>query len=444
MILEVKRDISVRKDVMLDRVAIQNLKYHSNDENLQTFKSLASQFPQHAMLYQQNNMQVLEISKNIKDAETKPPVRLVGEGRVGAEIALNLAEYLVTHIDRDDIITDLAEGFAFHVLISGGSEKIEGEKEDCPNKETKLDPELTKAVKQWTNKRDFIFAINFISGSNQIFVHSNNSADSSVCHHLGDVYKNSMQDDTSQCKDKSSPDVQSSSHQMWTCPEISIGLSCCDAPQGLGLIWASHRKPILETFKLLQGLHGEIYSKKGEQVQGSDIQIKVHSTETKETNNNFNGHFWNLLLPGKHPVEIKAKGFLPLTKIINIIPGKISKVVFELEAEDNLPLFVLFTVVGTGFIIVLVVMVFCKMRRLSSIGKPYRKDSDRSRKGFELLGSKAKKELFDDSDEEDLEMDRTLAKFGLKNNSHVYRDVTSSSDEEDGLLNRNTSKLGLV
>ena len=49
---------------------------------------------------------------------------MVGWSSVGAEVALNLAQYLVTRLGRDDMVTRLAEKFHIHIgLPSDNSEE---------------------------------------------------------------------------------------------------------------------------------------------------------------------------------------------------------------------------------------------------------------------------------------------------------------------------------
>merc|ERR1712055_485617 len=92
------------------------------------------------------------------------------------------------------------------------------------------------------------------------------------------------------------------------------------------------------------------------------------------------------------------------------------------------PVFIFFVFIGTGAIFSGVAGLLCFFR------------SSRSHSGFKLL-SQPDKRYFDESDEEDLEMDRTLDKMGINSHTAIeYHDASSSSDEEDFLINRPSAK----
>ena len=104
------------------------------------------------------------------------------------------------------------------------------------------------------------------------------------------MYRSEVTEDRSQCLNKDSIAVKSlldHSVQQTSCPDLSVALSCCDAPASLGDIWVLHKKAILATLSVLQGVHGAIVRKDGEQVAGSDISIKIHTEQDRVTSSSF-------------------------------------------------------------------------------------------------------------------------------------------------------------
>jgi hypothetical protein len=208
--------------------------------------------------------------------------------------------------------------------------------------------------------------------------------------------------------------------------EIFVGVSCCARPEGLGSVWDAHRRATLAALSTgLQGLHGEIRDSGDVVVKGSKLTITVNSTvESFETDS---GHFWRLLPSGKQVVEVKGEGFSPVTKLITIVPGDLAMSVIHLE-RAGMPRLVILSLVVTLALLGALGYVLCR-----NAGRKGRLRN--SHTGFQKIRST---DQFTDSEDDEIEFDKTLEKMGLRKKVGVgeYQDYSSTSEEEDLLLSK--------
>jgi len=208
--------------------------------------------------------------------------------------------------------------------------------------------------------------------------------------------------------------------------EIFVGVSCCGRPEGLGAVWDAHRRATLAALSTgLQGLHGEIRDSGDLVVKGSKLTITVNSTvESFETDS---GHFWRLLPSGKQVVEVKGEGFSPVTKLITIVPGDLALSVIHLE-RAGMPRMVVLSLLVTLTLLGALGYVMCR-----NAGRKGRLRN--SHTGFQKIRST---DQFTDSDDDEIEFDKTLEKMGLRKKVGIgeYQDYSSTSEEEDLLLSK--------
>eukprot|EP00091_Calanus_sinicus_P016288 TRINITY_DN35590_c0_g1_i1.p1 TRINITY_DN35590_c0_g1~~TRINITY_DN35590_c0_g1_i1.p1 ORF type:complete len:150 (-),score=40.60 TRINITY_DN35590_c0_g1_i1:44-469(-) len=91
-----------------------------------------------------------------------------------------------------------------------------------------------------------------------------------------------------------------------------------------------------------------------------------------------------------------------VTRLVKVMPGKLTMVKFEV-ARKGMPWLVVFSIMATGLGLSFLVMSICRRRSKAGFKG--------SKVGFQKLTDKS--EVFTDSDEEDIEFDKTLAKLGL-------------------------------
>jgi len=390
----VRKKEMARRDVVLDSLDHSGLVYHTPPQGLATLQSLAAQFPGQAAVESHPGLQCIVVSTNL--TVTKPAVRVVGWSSVGAEVALNLAQYLVTRLGRDDVVTKLAEKFHIHIgMPTESSEETRPEVGDCPGQSFHREAALSNTIAAWDKKIDFLFGLNLMSGSGDIVV----GKDKKVCHYIAQIYQDVIDSTSvsSQCQNK---EVKRGLKEMPLVAnadrpeEIFVGVSCCARPEGLGAVWDAHRKATLAALSTgLQGLHGEIRDSGDLVVRGSKLTITVNSTvESFETDS---GHFWRLLPSGKQVVEVKGEGFSPVTKLITIVPGDLALSVIHLE-RAGMPRMVVLSLLVTLTLLGALGYVMCR-----NAGRKGRLRN--SHTGFQKIRST---DQFTDSDDDEIEFDK--------------------------------------
>eukprot|EP00092_Neocalanus_flemingeri_P087094 GFUD01109843.1.p1 GENE.GFUD01109843.1~~GFUD01109843.1.p1 ORF type:complete len:110 (-),score=29.71 GFUD01109843.1:187-516(-) len=102
---------------------------------------------------------------------------------------------------------------------------------------------------------------------------------------------------------------------------------------------------------------------------------------------------------------------------------------FEVEHMKGMPTLVFFFILATGLGLSILVVSICRKRARKGFNSP--------KVGFQKLSDKSG--VFTDSDEEDVEFDKTLAKLGLPlsrppGHNTPYHDYTDTDTEEEDLL----------
>eukprot|EP00092_Neocalanus_flemingeri_P054010 GFUD01063584.1.p1 GENE.GFUD01063584.1~~GFUD01063584.1.p1 ORF type:complete len:239 (+),score=91.28 GFUD01063584.1:2-718(+) len=230
--------------------------------------------------------------------------------------------------------------------------------------------------------------------------------------------------DTSQCEPGQAGHVQEEDAGAGgqEAASLLVGLSCCDQPAALGTIWAAHSRAALTAISSLQGVHGELVNSLGEVVMGSMDKLTVNQCEVPMELNS--GHFWLLLPLGQHTMSVGE-----VTKLVTVLPGQLAMVKFEVEQVKGMPTLVFFCILATGLGLSILVVSICRKRARKGFNSP--------KVGFQKLSDKSG--VFTDSEEEDVEFDKTLAKLGLPlsrppGHGTPYHDYTDTDTEEDDLL----------
>jgi len=408
----VEKSRMARKDVIMDSLA-PSLSYHTMEQVKTSLKSLVSQYPSYAKMYDHPDLECIKISDDITTSLEKPVIRVLGWGSVGVEVSLALAQYLVTRVGKDDMVTDITNSYEVHVLFGKTVPAVSTPSTSpCPAMAPMQDKVLDRARDNWSKTiagRGEIFALDFVSGSGEILGRGSKG------------YRNMLVGDTSQCDGGHAGDVKDEDVQVaGQVDRLVVGLSCCDKPVSLGAIWAAHSRAALTAISSLEGMHVELVDDNGETVVGSADLFSVNRTEM-DTNLE-SGHFWLLLPSGEHTISVGKA-----TKLVKVLPGELVRVKFEVP-KKGMPWIVLFSIMATGMGISYLVLTLCRKRKRRGTYKG-------SKVGFQKLTDKS--DVFTDSEEEDVEFDKTLAKLGLppsKAPYHDYHDHSDSESEEDNLL----------
>jgi hypothetical protein len=182
----VETGFMTRRDVILESSAASQLEYHTGDQLAANLRSLEVQYPDLARLYIATNVTAAASSsfyvirigggavspKN--DDEIRPPVRLLGRGILGAEIAANLADWLVTRLGHaDDTATALLSRLDLHIgilLEAGGAARTPSSKLCARGQAANLSQLLEEpaAVAAWAAQQDFLVGLDMFGGSDAI------------------------------------------------------------------------------------------------------------------------------------------------------------------------------------------------------------------------------------------------------------------------------------
>ena len=179
-----------RKNVVLDSIFGDKIEFREPDAVRSYVEELARKYPGQARAYtvgsrQGRPMAALEISGNLRQSHVKPGVRVLGgvRGRemVGTQVALALAEFLLSHAQLDDEIGTIVDTYSIHVVPLVDREGAAGIKAgDCgleatSGRDLELDygagvttqgrPE-TRALLEWFEQRSFIISLN-LGGSDE-------------------------------------------------------------------------------------------------------------------------------------------------------------------------------------------------------------------------------------------------------------------------------------
>lgn len=462
----VKQGGMVRKNIVMDSVHGEEMKYHTGSQIGMLLNQLTSNYPDKARVYPIGEtagkapLLVLEISNDLHSSHLKPAIKIFGgvhgnEG-VGTEVALQLVEFLLTHNDLDDDISRILKGYSLHFLPTLNRDgSVLSSPGDCSNVKGSLNragvdletdfhypptddnvqPE-TERVVTWMDQRQFLFSVDLRGSDENIIIPQVEGASSnSLCHTLAKQYWSRLRGGHFACSrpelyGQIQPSFNPSSmiNYNWNhrdnVLELGIGLACCPSPseKDLATVWDRHRRSLIGLLSSLQGLHirvDHLYS-------SSDAFATIKELDLKLPVNEY-GNLWHLLSNGSYTVTVEVDSHIPITKIVTVVSGEFTEVIYRLPYEPTMPRFVVVLILASVTMCVLLCSLACHCRQQN--GK-HRRTYD----GFQLL-SREERNLFEDEDEEeeDLEIfDKGVEQYGLKMPpTKVYHDVTSSSSEAE-------------
>ena len=398
---KVEADTMSRKDVMLDPIALA-LDYNGYDAIKASLVSLVNQYPNYAEMYNHDKMVCIKISDDIM-GDMRPVVSVVGWSNIGEEVSLNLAQYLVTRIGKDDTVSEITSKFEVHILLSkslpANINNSTATHNKCPSSAHSHNSGLEADIRSWSATRRDLFRLNLVSGDARV----TGSGQGAM---LATEYSGQLVGDSGQCADNDTHPDNSGSRG----PEdsMTVGLSCCLSPPNLGTVWVAHSRPLLSALNSLHGVHAMLVDNTGNTLHNTKPKVTLNNTQW--TPDLSSGHFWRLLAVGQHEVKVGE-----VTKLVNIVPGRMEIVKFEMPTglSSSMILF-LFAAIGAF----LLVLFFYRQKRfvvlLTQI--PYqtnlffrrgsRRNSKKyggSRDGFQKLNDK---DDYTDSDEENIEFDK--------------------------------------
>jgi len=415
----VEKSRMTRQDVVLDSLA-PSLSYHTLVQIRTSLKSLVDQFPNSAKMYDHTDLECIKITESLSSTQ-KPIIRVLGWSMAGVEVSLALAQYLVTRVGKDDLVSFITDKYEVHVLFGKNITSSPTITTTCPVHPVVFDQALSKSLEIWVGReRGEIFGIDFVSGNGKV------EGKGEEGERVGHLYKDMLVGDTSQCEPGQADYVQASDQGSGCEDHLVVGLSCCDKPSSLGSIWAAHSRAALTAISSLQGVHGELVNSEGKVVVGLNDKLMVNQSDVVMEMES--GHFWLFLPVGQHTISVGK-----VTKLVTVLPSKLTMVKFEVEDLTGMSTLVVLCIMAVGLGLAFLVFSICRKRN--------RKGFKGSKVGFEKLADKS--EVFTDSEEEDVEFDKTLAKLGLPpskplQGSTTYHDYSdgSESEEEDLLLTR--------
>ena len=313
----VEEGLMTRKDVVLDPVAL-DLAYNSFDSIKKSLSSLVEQFPNYAVTYDHGDMECIKISDDIK-SDPRPGVSVIGWSNIGEEVSLNLAEYLVTRIGKDDTVSEITSKFDIHILFSKSlpATSANVSTSTCSSVQFSADSKLKASLDSWSSKNRDLFRVDLVSGSGLV-------TGSGQGELLSKVYSGQLVGDSSQCAASGSSGQPMTSMPGPLRDSLIVGLSCCPAPSNLGTVWVEHSRPLLSAINSLHGVHVMLVDSENDILKNVNIPVSVNKTEW--TTDISSGHFWRLFGEGRHELSVGD-----LTKVVTIVPGRMEVIKFQLS-----------------------------------------------------------------------------------------------------------------
>lgn len=412
-----------RRDVILESKTSSNFVYHNLKQRLATMQSLASQYSQITIFEQTKSHNILKIGNN-PSSEDRPPVLLYGHGALGAEVALNMAIYFVTHHNRDDTVSTILESVDMRIGFDNQDYELVNTTEPCAGDDQQDMPMVTD-LNMHDDGAKCLLNIGLFSGGSGVLTCPTHTR---VVDSIAETFLRGIHG-VSHCVDLN--------RAVYTEPKLShaaimVGLSCCKVPQNLGEVFDATKKAVIDTLVGVNGVHLHIFDEAGVTVT-NNVTITIGPPDNSTANqNNTNiltttrGQTWHLHEVGSYAVQVTADGFKPVYKLITINQGEISHVRVRLERDAGVPFFVVLAFLTTGFMVVVLTLMACRMD-----GK--RASHDKNSYKFQKLATKKDGIFSDEDSEDDGELEKAMDKIGVKTD---YRDEedSSSSDLEDVLL----------
>ncbi|XP_066189523.1 carboxypeptidase D [Sylvia atricapilla] len=372
--------------------------HHFSDMEI-FLRRYANEYPNITRLYsvgksvELRELYVMEISDNPGVHEPgEPEFKYIGNMHgnevVGRELLLNLIEYLCKNFGTDPEVTDLVQSTRIHIMPSmnpdGYERSQEGDKGGTVGRNNSNNYDLnrnfpdqfvhvtdppqpeTRAVMAWLQSYPFVLSANLHGGSlvvnypfdddeQGIAIYSK-SPDDAVFQKLALAYskENAKMYQGSPCKDMYPTEyfphgITNGAHwynvpggmQDWNylhtnCFEVTIELGCVKYPKAeeLPKYWAQNRRSLLQFMKQVhQGVWGFVLDAVDNRgilnatISVADINHPV--TTYKD------GDFWRLLVPGMYRITASARGYDPLTKLVEVDSKGGVQVNFTLSRTDS-------------------------------------------------------------------------------------------------------------
>lgn len=120
------------------------------------------------------------------------------------------------------------------------------------------------------------------------------------------------------------------------CFEITVEVGCCKFPpeDTLQGFWNDNKQSLLEYLKLVHtGLNGFVKDKvSGNGIEGAEINVLDRNHNVRSAKD---GDYWRLLVPGEYKVKVSKRGYIPVTKTIQINDGQATKEDFILKPNGQ-------------------------------------------------------------------------------------------------------------
>uniref|UniRef100_U3JUJ6 Carboxypeptidase D n=1 Tax=Ficedula albicollis TaxID=59894 RepID=U3JUJ6_FICAL len=372
--------------------------HHFSDMEI-FLRRYANEFPGITRLYsvgksvELRELYVMEISDNPGVHEAgEPEFKYIGNMHgnevVGRELLLNLIEYLCKNFGTDPEVTDLVQSTRIHIMPSmnpdGYEKSQEGDKGGTVGRNNSNNYDLnrnfpdqfvhvtdppqpeTRAVMAWLKSYPFVLSANLHGGSlvvnypfdddeQGIAIYSK-SPDDAVFQQLALAYskENAKMYQGSPCKDMYPTEyfphgitngaqwynvpggMQDWNYLHTNCFEVTIELGCVKYPKAeeLPKYWEQNRRSLLQFMKQVhRGVWGfvlDAVDKRG--ILNATISVANinHPVTTYK-----DGDFWRLLVPGMYRITASARGYDPLTKLVEVDSKGGVQVNFTLSRTDS-------------------------------------------------------------------------------------------------------------
>ncbi|OCT91125.1 hypothetical protein XELAEV_18014180mg [Xenopus laevis] len=372
----------------------QDFRHHRYTDMEIFLRKYSIDYPSITRLYsvgksvEQKDLYVMEISDNpgIHEAgepEFKYIANMHGNEVVGRELLLYLIEYLCKNYNIDPEVTYLVQNTRIHIMPSmnpDGYEKAEeGDKDGLVGRNNSNNYDLnrnfpdqffqiteppqpeTLAVMNWLKTYPFVLSANLHGGSlvvNYPFDDDekgvskySKSPDDPVFQHLSlsyskenpkmyegfpckEIYPNEnfQQGITNGANWYNVPGgMQDWNYLNTNCFEVTIELGCVKYPMAAELpaYWRSNRRSLLQFIKQVHiGIKGFILdATDGRGIPNATISVaSINHVVTSYKD----GDFWRLLVPGAYKVTASARGYVPVTKNVNVTEREAALVNFTL------------------------------------------------------------------------------------------------------------------
>ena len=325
---KVAEGFMTQKDIVLDPASL-DLAYNTGKQMKLTLASLVDKFPQYAEIEEhQDGLLCIKVSEDVRGGD-KPSAGVAGWSPVGQEVALNLAEYLVTRVGKDDTVTEILSKFNVHVLFSReqNEKNVTTETSTCPTAKFQYNKDFQQSIEGWRSKVRGLFMVNFISGNNKVSGTGQGKA-------LSSVYSSQLVGDSSQCDGVGAGDVSEAAGEA---DSLTVGVSCCARPANLATVWVAHSSPVLSALNSLHGLHAVLVDKAGVVVTNQELKVSINKTEWNTDISS--GHFWRLVSTGRQELTVGD-----ITKVVSVVPGQM--VVVKFEVDKGLSSFLVFSLLA--------------------------------------------------------------------------------------------------